>query len=117
MLSRKLTRIISKSTFWIRDATNPWRDIMSLSFIIEIGGKPVGLVHRYDRQEPFRFIASDRRLEGLEGQTFSKPVRAEAAARAWLAAKKKHRQDSRQNVLHDERSGSFLSHGDGALWA
>lgn len=90
---------------------------MSLSFIIEIGGKPVGLVHRYDRQEPFRFIASDRRLEGLEGQTFSKPARAEAAARAWLAAQRKSRAAKPEIVPFIERFSSTRDLEQGLLRA
>jgi hypothetical protein len=90
---------------------------MSLSFIIEVSGQAVGLIHRYDGREPFRFIASDRRLQGLEGQTFSKPARAEAAARAWLAAQRKSRAAKPDIVPFTERLSSTRDLEQGLLRA
>jgi hypothetical protein len=90
---------------------------MSHSFIIEVGGKAVGLVHRYDGQEPFRFIASDRRLCGLEGQSFSKPARAEAAARACLMAQRKSSAIRSRRVPFTERALHHLNRAEGLFRA
>lgn len=54
------------------------------SYLIEIDDQPVGLVLRSGEREPYRFVASDRRVVGLEGLAFKHPVQAERAARRML---------------------------------
>lgn len=54
---------------------------MAHTYIIEIGSRAVGLVHRESEAEPFVFIASDHRYAGLEGRAFPLPRHAERAAR------------------------------------
>ena len=58
---------------------------MPQSYIVEIGEEPVGLVSREHLAQPFRFFASDARLNSLDGARFATPRAAEAAARLRLA--------------------------------
>jgi hypothetical protein len=79
---------------------------MSLSFVIEIGGDAVGLVHRYEAHEAYRFFAADPRLSALEGAVYGRPSLAEAAARSLLAARRKPMVKHQKGVLFDERFAS-----------
>lgn len=79
---------------------------MSLSFVIEVGGDAVGLVHRYEAHEPYRFFASDPRYAALEGAVYGRPALAEAAARSLLAPRRKPARARRPTVSFDERFAS-----------
>ncbi len=79
---------------------------MSLSFVIEIGGDAVGLVHRYGAHEPYRFFATDPRLSALEGEVYGRPSLAQAAARALLATRRKTVVKRRAGVSFEERFAS-----------
>ena len=79
---------------------------MSLSFVIEIGGDAVGLVHRYGTHEPYRFFATDLRLSSLEGEVYGRPSLAQAAARTLLATRRKTVAKRRASVSFDERLAS-----------
>ncbi len=79
---------------------------MSLSFVIEIGGDAVGLVHRYGTHEPYRFFATDPRLSALEGEVYGQPSLAQAAARTLLAARRKTVVKRRASVSFGERLAS-----------
>ncbi len=79
---------------------------MSLSFVIEVGGDAIGLVHRYETHEPYRFFASDPRFSALEGERFGRPALAQAAARSLLVTRRKPIAKHCQNVSFDERFAS-----------
>ena len=52
---------------------------MSLTYIIEVGSRPAGIVVRND--EGYMFFAASHRFNGLDGQVFRNAREAERAAR------------------------------------
>ncbi|MFC7396313.1 hypothetical protein ACFQU1_03770 [Chelatococcus sp. GCM10030263] len=55
------------------------------SYLIEVAGRPAGIVAR-DGQR-YRFHAAARPFHGLEGQIFADPVAAQRAAQRFLSSK------------------------------
>ncbi|AXK81554.1 hypothetical protein DW352_14135 [Pseudolabrys taiwanensis] len=65
---------------------------MSNAYIVEVQSETAGIVVRDGRQ--YRFFASDRRFDALEGRDFNSLRAAEAAARDHAA---KRRNSTRPN--------------------
>lgn len=60
---------------------------MSDVYLIEVGGRAVGLVARAEDGKSYRFHAAIPRAFGLDGRVFRTPDDAQAAARKALGAK------------------------------
>ncbi|BCJ91350.1 hypothetical protein IZ6_20850 [Terrihabitans soli] len=60
---------------------------MSDVYLIEVGGRAVGLVARDEDGLSYRFHAAVPRAFGLDGRVFKTPDDAQAAARKALGAK------------------------------
>ena len=60
---------------------------MSDVYLIEVGGRAVGLVARAEDGKSYRFHAAIPRAFGLDGRVFRTPDDAQAAARKALEAK------------------------------
>lgn len=60
---------------------------MSDVYLIEVGGRAVGLVARAEDGESYRFHAAIARAFGLDGRVFRTPDDAQAAARKALEEK------------------------------
>lgn len=58
---------------------------MSNTYIIEVGEAAVGIVTRESAASGYRFFASDRRLDAIEGKTFGAPRQVEKLARDLIA--------------------------------
>ena len=55
---------------------------MSDTYVIELQGKAVGIILRKHKNEPaYRFLATLRGFDSLDGQEFAGPLQAECAAR------------------------------------
>lgn len=61
---------------------------MSEGYIVEIGDEAVGIVVRQDGERCFRFHASVRAFQVLDGKAFDGPASAHRAARALADARK-----------------------------
>jgi hypothetical protein len=60
---------------------------MSDVYLIEVGGRAVGLVARAEDGKSYRFHAATPMAFGLDGRVFRTPDDAQAAARKALSAK------------------------------
>jgi hypothetical protein len=60
---------------------------MSDVYLIEVGGRAVGLVARDEDGRSYRFHAAIPRAFGLDGRVFRTPDEAQAAARKALSEK------------------------------
>jgi hypothetical protein len=60
---------------------------MSDVYLIEVGGRAVGLVTRAEDGKSYRFHAAIPRAFGLDGRVFQTPDAAQQAARKTLGAK------------------------------
>jgi hypothetical protein len=68
-------------------ATGADREPMSHAYIIHIAGRVAGIVARDHSGQSFRFFASSRTFDPLEGALFDEPHLAEAAARRLYRAR------------------------------
>jgi hypothetical protein len=68
-------------------ATGADTEFMSHAYIIHIAGRVAGIVARDHGGQAFRFFASSRIFDPLEGALFDEPLLAERAARQVFKAR------------------------------